>query len=191
MKTYRTLNQFIDEQITKFEIPNTEENQKKLRAKFMRVLKDLNIWDNAKTQTIGRSKTKVFDQDQLLKLYLNVTDYLLKRSNINTNDLDQYITERTQAINDFLNIPQKDDEEELLKYQYSPPTISDKTINHYMLKALFEMFFEPFDITRWNKDLADIHFTDFQDTDTLDYYLIQKRLNNPIKAYTKRKNTKN
>lgn len=40
MENYTTLTQFIEEQCTRFEIPNTEKNQRKLRIKFTRVLKN-------------------------------------------------------------------------------------------------------------------------------------------------------
>lgn len=187
MTIYKTLNQFIDEQITKFEIPDTEENQKKLRAKFMRVLKDLKIWDNAETRTIGKAKTKVFNEIQLSKLYSEVQDYLLKRSPINKNDFDEYISEATKTIENFYNRTYEDDITEELSSQYAPPTVSSKELNQVMLQGLFEIFYEPIDVKRWNDDYAAAHFTDVQDFDTLESYLLQKRLNNPLKAYTKRK----
>ncbi|TWT09772.1 hypothetical protein [Streptococcus sp. sy004] len=188
MKSHRTLNQFIDEQITKFEIPDTEQNQKRLRAKFMRVLKELNFWDNAETRIVGKSKTKVFTQDQLLQLYLKVENYLIKHSTIDEDDLAKYISEATAAIQNYHDTLDKTPDELLKKEEeqkYEPPKISTKTLNHYMLKALFEVFYEPFDITQWNKDLAEYHFTDIEDIDTVNYYLVQKRLNDPISAYTK------
>ena len=53
-----TLTEFVEEQLTKFDIPNTEKNHNKLRIKFTRTLKELGIWNEAETKLIGRKHTK-------------------------------------------------------------------------------------------------------------------------------------
>ena len=71
-----TLTQFVQEQIERFSIDDNPKTINKIRIKCTRVLKDLNAWDNAETQLIGRKQTKVFDQDQLRTLYKEIEPYL-------------------------------------------------------------------------------------------------------------------
>ena len=47
MARYTTLTDYINIQIEKFDIPNTEKNQNKLRIKFTRTLQKLGYWENA------------------------------------------------------------------------------------------------------------------------------------------------
>ena len=54
-----------------------------------------------------------------------------------------------------------------------------------MITALYEKFFEPLDIKRWNQDLSTTHFTELIDKTDTDYLLAIMRLNNPVKSYTK------
>ena len=52
MPKLTTLTEFVEEQLTRFDIPNTEKNHNKLRIKFTRTLKELGIWDTATTTAL-------------------------------------------------------------------------------------------------------------------------------------------
>ncbi|EQC55768.1 hypothetical protein LLT6_01735 [Lactococcus cremoris subsp. cremoris TIFN6] len=47
MPRYTTLTDYVNTQIEKFDIPDTEKNRSKLRIKFTRELKRLGYWDTA------------------------------------------------------------------------------------------------------------------------------------------------
>ena len=96
MAKMTTLTQFVEEQLTRFEIPETEKNISKFRIKFTRALKEMGLWDNAETKLIGRKHTKVFSDEVLQHLYKKVEPYLLKQSPINieaATATDQYLCE--------------------------------------------------------------------------------------------------
>ena len=56
-----------------------------------------------------------------------------------------------------------------------------------MLTALFQKFFEPLDLQKWNEDKATIHFAELTDMTDFDYIRASSRLNNPVQSYTKEK----
>lgn len=189
MKNYTPLSQFIDYQITKYELEDTIETRRKLKMKFMRTLKKLKIWDNAETKLIGKKITRVFSEYELYQLYQLERDYLLYQSKLNTAELQEYIN------NYYNNKPKENHDDEDMSYYsapdpYAPPTVTTKEIKDFMLEAIFNIFYGKIDIKQWNRDKETTHILsddeDFQATD-IDYIAAIKRLNNPIKSYTKRK----
>ena len=60
MTNYKSLSQYVQEQMELFNIPDTEHNLYKIRIKYTRVLQELNLWDNAKTKLIGKKIYKNF-----------------------------------------------------------------------------------------------------------------------------------
>ena len=187
MENYTTLTQFIKEQCTRFEIPNTEKNQRKLRIKFTRALRELDIWDNAESKLIGRKHTKVFTPQQLQQLYRKVESYLLKHSDIDIEELEEYRQNVEQYIEDIRNQTNESHQQQLEAEQYAPPTVTKREAMEVMLTALFEKFFEPLDLEQWNKDKATTHFAELSDMTDTDYILACMRLNNPTTSYTKEK----
>lgn len=185
MPMYTTLTQFIEEQCTRFEIPNTEKNQRKLRIKFTRTLKELDIWDNAESKLIGRKHTKVFTHQQLQQLYIKVEPYLLKHGNIDIEELKEHRRKYDEYIEELHNMSQNDFMKQQVDSQYEPPKVTQKEAMNVMITALFEKFFEPLDIEQWNSDKAFVFYTNLEDEDSIDYYKANKRLNDPIKYYTK------
>jgi len=164
MENYTTLTQFIEEQCTKFEIPNTEKNQRKLRIKFTRTLKKLGIWDNAESKLIGRKHTKVFTHQQLQQLYNKVEPYLLKHSDIDIEELEEYRQNLENYVEEISNQTNESYQQQLEAEQYEPP-----------------------DVQKWNQDKATIHFSELSDMTDTDYVLASMRLNNPVQSYTKEK----
>ena len=187
MENYTTLTQFIEEQCTRFEIPNTEKNQRKLRIKFTRVLKKLGIWDNAESKLIGRKHTKVFTPQQLQQLYSKVESYLLKHSNIDIEELEEYRQNLENYVEEIRNQTNESYQQQLEAEQYEPPKVTKKEAMEVMLTALFEKFFEPLDVQKWNQDKATIHFSELSDMTDTDYVLASMRLNNPVQSYIKEK----
>ena len=187
MENYTTLTQFIEEQCTRFEIPNTEKNQRKLRIKFTRTLKELGIWDNAESKLIGRKHTKVFTPQQLQQLYSKVESYLLKHSDIDIEELEEYRQNLENYVEEIRNQTNESYQQQLEAEQYEPPKVTKKEAMEVMLTALFEKFFEPLDVEKWNQDKATIHFSELSDMTDTDYVLASMRLNNPVQSYTKEK----
>lgn len=187
MENYTTLTQFIEKQCTRFEIPNTEKNQRKLRIKFTRVLKKLGIWDNAESKLIGRKHTKVFTHEQLQELYRKVESYLLKHSDIDIEELEEYRQNFESYIEEIGNQTNESHQQQLEAEQYEPPKVTKKEAMEVMLTALFQKFFEPLDVQKWNEDKATIHFAELTDMTDTDYILASMRLNNPVQSYTKEK----
>ncbi|MGQ7365882.1 hypothetical protein ACTGWM_09930 [Streptococcus suis] len=185
MPRFTTLTEFVEEQLTKFDIPDTEKNHNKLRIKFTRTLKDLGIWDEAETKLIGRKHTKVFTHLQLQQLYNKVEPYLLKHSKIDLEELETY----RRGHSEYLEKLHSMSHDEFMKYQeemqYEPPKVTNKEAMQIMLTALFEKFFEPLDLQQWNKDKALTFFTDDMDADSVEYFLAKNRLDNPITSYVK------
>lgn len=185
MEIYTTLTQFIEEQLTKFQITNTEKNQNKLRIKFTRTLKDLNLWDNAETRLIGRKHTKVFTHRQLQMLYSKVEPYLLKLSSINKEDLKAYRKDLKEHIEKVQEWDEEKEKQEIQESYYSPPVVTRNEAIEVMITALFEKHFEPLDIKKWNDDKALIYFTDIMDMDDISAYQANRRLDNPVSSYVK------
>lgn len=189
MPIHTTLTEFVEEQLTKFDIPNNEKNHNKLRIKFTRTLKELEIWDKAETKLIGRKHTKVFTHQQLQMLYAEVEPYLLKNSNIDKEGLEEHRRQHEEYLEYMHDRTQEDYIKEQEEAQYQPPTVTKNEAMEVMITALFEKFFEPLDLKQWNNDKALTFFTDTIDAGNIDYFLASKRLSDPISAYTKeRKN---
>ena len=174
MNDYTTLTEFVKKQMTKFGIEETEKNFSKLRIKCTRVLKDLNIWDQAETKLIGKKHTKVFSRQQLIALYNEVESYLLKHSDIDIEKLETHRREHAQYMDD-------------LSDPYEAPKVSPQEKMEVMITALFEKFFEPLDLKTWNEDKATTFYLGPEDADNIDYFLAYDRMNNPVQSYTKPK----
>ena len=183
MNSYTTLSEFVEQQMTKFGIEKNEKNFSKLRIKFTRVLKDLDIWEQAEKKLIGKKYTKVFSRQQLIALYNEVEPYLLKHSNIDIEKLEVHRREHAQYMDDLFS--GKFDHH--YSDPYEAPKVSSQEKIEVMVTALFEKFFEPLDLETWNNDKATTFYLGPEDADNIDYFLAYERLNNPIQSYTKLK----
>ena len=179
-----TLTQFVEEQIERFSIENNPKNINKIRIKCTRVLKDLNLWDSAETKLIGRKQTKVFNPDQLSKLYKEIEPYLFKVGNIDKDDYKDYLSRYQEYTDMILEGKHEDNPEE---EQYMAPRVTKQEMQDVMIEALYNLYYEPLDIKQWENDKALTFFTDPNDADNIDYYQAVKRQNNPTKYYVKRK----
>lgn len=187
MPRYTTLTDFVNTQIEKFEIPNTEKNRNKLRIKFTRELQRLGYWDTAEKKVIGRNETRLFTDEQLNQLSIEVEPYLLKQGNVDIEELEEYRQNFENYIEDIHNQTNESHQQQLEAEQYEAPKVTKREAMEVMLTALFEKFFEPLDFQKWNQDKATIHFAELTDMTNTDYVLASMRLNNPVQSYTKEK----
>jgi hypothetical protein len=187
MARYTTLTDYVNTQIEKFDIQDTEKNRNKLRIKFTRTLQELGYWDTAEKKVIGRNETRLFTDEQLNQLSIKVEPYLLKQGNIDTEELEEYRQNFEQYIEDVSNQTNETYQQQIEAEQYEPPKVTKREAMEVMLTALFEKFFEPLDVQKWNQDKATIHFAELSDMTDTDYVLASIRLNNPVQSYTKEK----
>ena len=187
MPRYTTLTDYVNTQIEKYDIPDTEKNRRKLRIKFTRELQDLNYWDTAEKRVIGRNETRLFTDEQLNDLSIVVEPYLLKQGNVDIEELEEYRQNLEQYREEISNQTNESHQQQLEAEQYEPPKVTRREAMEVMLTALFEKFFEPLDVQKWNQDKATIHFAETSDMTDTDYVLASMRLNNPVQSYTKEK----
>lgn len=187
MARYTTLTDYVNTQIEKFDIPDTEKNRNKLRIKFTRTLQELGYWDTAEKKVIGRNETRLFTDQQLNHLSIEVEPYLLKQGNVDIEELEEYRQNLEQYREDIINQTNESYQQQLEAEQYEPPKVTRREAMEVMLTALFEKFFEPLDVQKWNQDKATIYFAELSDMTDTDYVLASMRLNNPVQSYTKEK----
>ena len=187
MPRYTTLTDYVNTQIEKYDIPDTEKNRSKLRIKFTRELQRLRYWDTAEKKVIGRNETRLFTDEQLNQLSIEVEPYLLKQGNVDTEELEEYRQNFEKYIEDIHNQTNESHQQQLEAEQYEPPKVTKREAMEVMLTALFENFFEPLDIQKWNQDKETIHFAELTDMTNTDYILASMRLKNPVQSYTKEK----
>lgn len=187
MPRYTTLTDYVNTQIEKYDIPDTEKNRSKLRIKFTRELKRLRYWDTAEKKVIGRNETRLFSDQQLNDLSIEVEPYLLKQGNIDIEELEEYRQNFENYVEDIHNQTNESHQQQLEAEQYEAPRVTKREAMEVMLTALFEKFFEPLDVQKWNQDKETIHFAELTDMTDTDYILASMRLNNPVQSYTKEK----
>jgi ElaB/YqjD/DUF883 family membrane-anchored ribosome-binding protein len=187
MPKYTTLTDYVNTQIEKYDIPDTEKNRSKLRIKFTRELKRLRYWDTAEKKVIGRNETRLFTDEQLNQLSIEVEPYLLKQGNVNTEELEEYRQNFENYVEDIHNQTNESHQQQLEAEQYEAPRVTKREAMEVMLTALFQKFFEPLDVQKWNQDKETIHFAELTDMTNTDYILASMRLNNPVQSYTKEK----
>lgn len=187
MPRYTTLTDYVNTQIEKFDIPDTEKNRSKLRIKFTRELKRLGYWDTAEKKVIGRNETRLFSDQQLTDLSIEVEPYLLKHGNVDIEELEEYRQNFEDYIEEISNQTNESHQQQLEAEQYEAPRVTKREAMEVMLTALFEKFFEPLDVQKWNQDKETIHFAELTDMTDTDYILASMRLNNPVQSYTKEK----
>lgn len=198
----QTLNTFINSQLTKYGLPCTEKNQKKLRRKFTSLLKEMKAWDSAKTTTLGRNRTKLFNAKVLQKLEITSKPYMEKQAFINSpipkNELNKIITKELQKENinkiniaqdladlEKENIDNKKNEKLAVKslFKQTQDTLTPE-INQIMLEAIFNKLFKP--KSDWKKqftsDYNTINSLDIKHSDPR-YLNAQYRLTHPKNNY--------
>ena len=151
----RTLTQFIDEQIDEYELHSNSSNYdkvfSKIRIKAQRELQKLGYWDSAPTKLIGKAKTKVFTEEQLLKVQVRMRYYLEGLSD-KEKKLDHEKVKATayrydEFTNEFIPVDGKNynpDSYNSNQYVISKKEIEEKK-KDIMLEAIFNYLYTPID----------------------------------------------
>lgn len=194
MQNYYTISDLTHHLITKYEIEDNENNFKAVRAKLVRMIKELNI------NVLKKDQTGFISQSDCLTIEYRITNYLLKRSSMPKERLEQYFkyvddyykgeeaAQRYQDELDSMTQEERYEKERQDELEYIKP-VSEDQITRAMIKALFNLFFSPIDIEQWNKDHELLQSIFDYSTDELDFTDIEtfralERYNNPHMYYT-------
>lgn len=182
-----TLVDFIDEQIKFFGIEDTTTNRNRLRKKFTRTLQELGYWDNAKTTITSTKPAKLFTDEQIMALKIEVESYLLNLSTtIDYNNLEK-IVHNNQYDRGYIyytgELFEEDENGNLVEgnIQEIPKYITkesffDKLNEDEVIKAMIKaIFFEKFelDAEAWYRDQKFIDDTEklIEGKNPEDYFL--------------------
>ena len=151
----RTLTQFINEQIDEYELHSNSSNYdkifSKIRIKAQRELQKLGYWDNAPTKLIGKAKTKIFTEEQLLKVQVRMRYYLEGLSDKEKKLDHKKVKATTYRYDEFINdyIPVDEENYNPDSYNSNQYIISKKEIENkkkdIMLEAIFNYLYTPID----------------------------------------------
>lgn len=194
LQNYYTISDLTHHLITKYEIEDNENNFKAVRAKLVRMIKELNI------NVLKKDQTGFISQSDCLTIEYRITNYLLKRSSMPKERLEQYFkyvddyykgeeaAQRYQDELDSMTQEERYEKERQDELEYIKP-VSEDQITRAMIKALFNLFFTPIDIEQWNKDHELLQSIFDYSTDELDFTDIEtfralERYNNPHMYYT-------
>lgn len=197
MENYYTISDFTSYLITKYEIEDTKNNFRAVRTKVVRTIEDLKI------NLVKSEPAALISRADCLTIEYQLAKYLLKRSSISKERLDEYFKyvdeyykgeEARQKYDDELASMTQDElyaKEIQDELEYIKP-VSEDQITRAMITALFNLFFTPIDIEQWNKDheLLDSIFrfsTDDEDITDIETFRALKRYNNPHMFYTQKR----
>lgn len=197
MENYYTISDFTSYLITKYEIEDTKNNFRAVRTKVVRTIEDLKI------NLVKSEPAALISRADCLTIEYQLAKYLLKRSSISQERLDEYFKyvdeyyeseKARQKYDDELDSMTQDERYEKMRQdelEYVKP-VSDEQITKAMITALFNLFFTPIDIEQWNKDheLLDSIFTfstDDEDITDIETFRALKRYNNPHMYYTQKR----
>lgn len=174
----KSLPKFVDDMIQKYKIPETENINKTLRAKFLRELIKMNEWDKAKYKTFERNRTKVFQYEILEKLEEQCRAYLVKKSGYDLKVFEEYKKKLNETTSyEDINEETLVEMQKKLTFRAWAGSISKEEIRDVMLKALFEKFFTPIELIQWQEDSDFITIVDADDNRKFDfeYYKAKER----------------
>lgn len=197
MKNYYTISDFTQYLITKYEIENNKNNFRAVRTKVVRTIEELKI------NLVKSEPAALIRRADCLTIEYQLTRYLLKRSSISEERLDEYFKyveeyyegeEARQKYDDELasmTPEERYEKERQDELEYIKP-VSEEQITRAMITALFNLFFTPIDIEQWNKDnelLKSIfyHSTDDEDFTDIETFRALERYNNPHMYYTQKR----
>lgn len=197
MKNYYTISDFTQYLITKYEIENNKNNFRAVRTKVVRTIEELKI------NLVKSEPAALIRRADCLTIEYQLARYLLKRSSISKERLDEYFKyvddyykgeEARQKYDDELasmTPEERYEKERQDELEYIKP-VSEEQITRAMIAALFNLFFTPIDIEQWNKDnelLKSIfyHSTDDEDFTDIETFRALERYNNPHMYYTQKR----
>lgn len=198
MEDTQTLIQFIEKQMTLFNIENNKKNIKKIYKKCQRELEKLSFWGDAPKILIGKNKTKTFTLGQINILKHNTEDYFLKLSPYSKEELNKIIKHNIENFEKEIgllsgNTKTVDEFDEF--GNFTKPKISKSEIIELMITTLFKENYE-INFKLWNDDLTYIHQIEYiispveshEFTCQTEFLIRNNRLKNPI-SYVSKKNS--
>lgn len=197
MENYYTISDFTSYLITKYEIEDNKNNFRAVRTKVVRTIEDLKI------NLVKSEPAALISKADCLTIEYQLARYLLKRSSISKERLDEYFKyvdeyykgeEARQKYDDELasmTPEQRHDKMLQDELEYVKP-VSEDQITRAMITALFNLFFTPIDVDQWNKDNELLQSIFRFSTDELDFTDLEtfralERYNNPHMYYTQKR----
>lgn len=185
MGNHETLTDFIEKQMTLYNIEKNETNQKKIYKKCQRELEKLKFWQNAPTIIVGRNKTKTFNIAQINLLKSKTENYFLKLSPFDKNKIEEIIKKNIEDYEKELELGFKKENEEIEEF-YSPK-IKKNDILEVMITTLFNEKYK-IDLKSWQEDLDYIHQSEYisspleyhEFTCQNEFVIRNERVKNPI-----------
>lgn len=164
----QTLSDFVNKQIKNYNLNNNEKIFFKIRIKAQRELEKMDLWQNAKTETIGKAKTRVFSKEQLGQLEIKLAPYLEKLStkekNLNYDEVKALASKIADSENPEFAEKEMKNFYKQAKNSIPAPIISKKDVEQkkqkIMIEALFEHFFTPIDTEKLEDLMTTIKLTD-------------------------------
>lgn len=130
-----SLTEFIKKQMTFYQIENNEKNFGKIYRKCQRTLISLGFWENAETKLVVKSKTKVFNKNEIETLKQVTTEYFLKLSKFDKSILDKI---KKDNWTNLFNNSNENDYNKLDKNNIYNSPITQSELITVMLTTLFE-----------------------------------------------------
>lgn len=143
-----SLTEFIEEQMTFYQIENNKKNSHKIYRKCQRTLISLGFWEKAETRLVVKSKTKVFNENEIEILKKATAVYFMKLSKF-----DKAIFDKIKEDNwtNLFNNNNKDNCNKLDKNDINNSPITQSELITVMLTTLFEEKYT-IDTALWEED---------------------------------------
>ena len=129
-----SLTEFIEEQMTLYQIENNEKKFSKIYKKCQRTLISLGFWEKAETRIVKKSKTKFFNENEIERLKKATAEYFLKLSKFDKSILDKI---KEDNWTNLFNNSNKNDYNSNKNNIYNSPITQSELIT-VMLTTLFE-----------------------------------------------------
>ena len=195
MENHETLINFVEKQMTLYNIEKNEINQKKIYKKCQRELEKLGYWQNAPKIVVGRNKTKIFNLGQINILKSKTEDYFLKLSPFDKKEIDEIIKKNIEEFEKEIELLSKEENIETEEIEeFHSPKITKNDILEVMITTLFNEKYE-IDYNLWQEDLNYIHQLEYISS-PVDYHeftcqnefiIRNKRLKSPTLYVSKKK----
>lgn len=199
MSKMYSINEMIEVAIDEYELETEETKEAALRGKkyyqkFQRALKskDVNFWGSAPVQTRGKTKAKVFSEEQMRYLFSckEMYDYLRDNSMNeqirNSNRYDDVAKEILKRKADYIAYLEEkglDDENDIPSVRHEDVI---KIKENMMIEAIFNLFFTPFNEELLEQDLTYLFLRDEMAL-TREQIEAERRFANPYGIYYKEK----
>lgn len=169
-----SLTEFIEKQMTFYQIENNKKNFGKIYRKCQRTLISLGFWEKAETRIVKKSKTKFFNENEIETLKKATAMYFIKLSKFDKSILDKI------KEDNWTNLFNNNDKNNI----YNSPITQSELIT-VMLTTLFEEKYT-IDTKLWAEDKNfcnklykyDDHVVQTEFINSYEYIIRNNRLSN-------------